>query len=914
MLRMIFDGHVHQLPDIDPAETIEWLDSLDAVVDTHGKTRARYLLSRLMERANESQVSFPATVSTPYVNTIPLEQEPWFPGDEHIERRIRAFVRWNAAMMVVKANKQADGIGGHLSTFASSAALYEIGFNHFFRGKDDGNAGDHVYFQGHAAPGVYARAFMEGRLTADDLDHFRREIGRGGRGLSSYPHPRLMPEFWEFPTVSMGLGPITSLYHARFNRYLHNRQIDDTSQSRVWAFLGDGECDEPETLGAISLASREQLDNLVFVVNCNLQRLDGPVRGNGKVIQELEAVFRGAGWNVIKVVWGSKWDPLLAQDKDGVLLNKMNNTVDGEFQRYAVEDGGYIRDNFFGPDERLRQMVSHLSDDDLRNLPRGGHDYRKLYAAYKAATENLGSGRPTVILCKTVKGWTLGEGFEGRNSTHQIKKMTKQQIVDLRDRLYMHDEIPESSIEADDPPYFKPAEDSVEYQYMMERRRALDGSIPKRTTRVRRELSLPDPASFSEMWGGSGGQEVSTTMAFTRLLRSLTRDAHVGERIVPIIPDEARTFGMDSLFREIGIYAAQGQKYEPVDHDLLLSYSESAKGQILEEGITEAGSMASFIAAGTSYATRGVPMVPFYTFYSMFGFQRVGDLVWQAADIRARGFLMAATAGRTTLMGEGLQHQDGHSLVLASTVPAVQAYDPAFAYELGAIVQAGLDRMYGGGPADWTDVFYYITLYNENYEMPVMPEVEGLAEQIVEGIHKFADAPDVDGAKAATILFSGVTHLAARAAAVELAEHYGVAAELWSVTSYKALREDGLSAERHNRLHPGGEQRIPLVAERLAESSGPITAVSDFMAIVPDQIRQFVDDRTFTTLGTDGMGRSDTREALRHFFEIDTGHVVVAVLAGLLADGEVEASVVEDAIARYDIDTDAADPWTSYTP
>ncbi|NKB41419.1 MAG: pyruvate dehydrogenase (acetyl-transferring), homodimeric type, partial [Ilumatobacter sp.] len=810
-------------------------------------------------------------------------------------------------------NKTADGIGGHLSTFASSAALYEIGFNHFFRGKDDGNAGDHVYFQGHAAPGVYARAFMEGRLTADDLDHFRREIGRGGRGLSSYPHPRLMPDFWEFPTVSMGLGPITSLYHARFNRYLHNRQIDDTSQSRVWAFLGDGECDEPETLGAISLAAREKLDNLVFVVNCNLQRLDGPVRGNGKAIQELEAVFRGAGWNVIKVVWGSKWDPLLAQDKDGVLLNKMNTTVDGEFQRYAVEDGGYARDHFLGPDERLRQMVSHLSDDELRNLPRGGHDYRKLYAAYKAATENLGSGAPTVILCKTVKGWTLGEGFEGRNSTHQIKKMTKQQIVDLRDRLYLHDEIPESSIEADHPPYFKPSEDSVEYQYMMERRRALDGSVPKRTTRVRRELSLPDPSTFAEMWTGSGGQEVSTTMAFTRLLRSLTRDEHIGGRIVPIIPDEARTFGMDSLFREIGIYASQGQKYEPVDHDLLLSYSESAKGQILEEGITEAGSMASFIAAGTSYATRGVPMVPFYTFYSMFGFQRVGDLAWQAADIRARGFLMAATAGRTTLMGEGLQHQDGHSLVLASTVPAVQAYDPAFAYEIGAIVQAGMNRMYGGGPADWTDVFYYITLYNENYEMPVMPEGDGLAEQIIEGIYKFADAPEVSDAKPATILFSGVSHVASRKAAAELAEHYGVAAELWSVTSYKALRENGLSAERHNRLHPSDKQRIPIVTDRLAASTGPITAVSDFMAIVPDQVRQFVDGRTFKTLGTDGMGRSDTREALRHFFEIDAGHVVVAVLSGLLADGAIEAAVVEDAIARYDIDPDALDPWTSYT-
>jgi pyruvate dehydrogenase E1 component len=905
---MIFDGHVHQLPDIDPTETQEWLDSLDAVVDSHGKTRARYLLSRLMERANESQVSFPATVSTPYVNTIPREEEPWFPGDEHIERRIRAFIRWNAAMMVVKANKAADGIGGHLSTFASSAALYEIGFNHFFRGKDDGTPGDHVYFQGHAAPGVYARAYLEGRLTDDDLDHFRREIGRPGHGLSSYPHPRLMPDFWEFPTVSMGLGPITALYHARFNRYLQNRQIDDTSGSRVWAFLGDGECDEPETLGAISLAAREQLDNLIFVVNCNLQRLDGPVRGNGKVIQELEAVFRGAGWNVIKVIWGSKWDELLAQDKDGALLNKMNTTVDGEFQRYAVEDGEYIRSNFFGPDERLRKMVADLSDDELRSLPRGGHDYRKLYAAYKAATENLGSKRPTVILCKTVKGWTLGEGFEGRNATHQIKKMTKDQIIALRDRLYLHDEIPESAIDEANPPYFRPAKDSIEYQYMMERRKALDGSIPKRTTADRRPLELPDDTVFAELRAGSNGQEVSTTMGFTRLLRGLCRDEHIGPRIVPIIPDEARTFGMDALFRELKIYASQGQKYEPVDHDLLLSYSESHQGQILEEGITEAGSMSSFIAAGTSYATRGVPMVPFYTFYSMFGFQRVGDLIWQATDIRARGFLMAATAGRTTLLGEGLQHQDGHSLVLASTVPAIQAYDPAFAYEVGAIVQAGLDRMYGGGPPEETDVMYYITLYNENYEMPPIPDTPGLAEQIVEGLYRFEAAPEGPSNRA-TILFSGSAHTAAREAAAELAEHYDVAAELWSATSYKALREEAQAAERWNRLHPSQEARVPRVAEILSDSAGPITAVSDFMASVPEQIERFVPDRTFVALGTDGMGRSDTREALRRFFEIDTGHVVVSVLSALHTDGVVDASVVDDAINRYDIDPDAIDPY-----
>ncbi len=912
---MIFDGYVHQLPDTDPTETQEWLDSLDAVVDTHGKTRARFLLSKLLDRANASQVSFPATVSTPYVNTIPREQEPWFPGDEHIERRIRAFIRWNAAMMVVKANKHADGIGGHLSTFASSASLYEIGFNHFFRGKDD-TPGDHVYFQGHAAPGIYARAYLEGRLTDEDLDHFRQEIGRDGRGLSSYPHPRLMPEFWEFPTVSMGLGPITALYHARFNRYMLNREIDDTSDSRVWAFLGDGECDEPETLGAISLASREQLDNLVFVVNCNLQRLDGPVRGNGKVIQELEAVFRGAGWNVIKVVWGSRWDELLAQDKDGVLLNRMNNTVDGEFQRYAVENGDYIRDNFFGPDPRLRQMVQHLTDDELRTLPRGGHDYKKLYAAYKAATENLGSGRPTVILAKTVKGWTLGPGFEGRNSTHQIKKMTKQQLLDLRDRLHLHDEIPEELIHAENPPYFRPTEDSIEYQYMMERRKALGGSLPTRTTKARKPLTLPKASAYDEMKAGSGEMEVSTTMGFTRLLRSLCRDDDAGERVVPIIPDEARTFGMDALFRELEIYASQGQKYEPVDHDLLLSYTEDSDGQILEEGITEAGSMASFIAAGTSYATRGVPMIPFYTFYSMFGFQRVGDLVWQAADIRARGFMMAATAGRTTLLGEGLQHQDGHSLVLASTVPSVQAYDPAFAYEVGAIVKAGVEQMYGsdsrenGGDLD-PDVVYYITLYNENYVMPKLdPErAHEFETGAVRGLYRWQEAPE-GPSKRATILFSGISHAAAREARDELAEHYDVGAELWSATNYKKLREEALDAERWNRLHPSLERRVPLVRQLLDASEGPITAVSDFMKIVPEQIARWAPgERPFNILGTDGMGRSDTREKLRRFFEIDTGHVVVATLTGLLEAGQIDAAVVDDAIRRYDIDPDASDPY-----
>ncbi|MEX0848165.1 MAG: pyruvate dehydrogenase (acetyl-transferring), homodimeric type [Ilumatobacteraceae bacterium] len=904
---MIFDGYVHQLPDSDPGETSEWLDSLDAVIDAHGKPRARFLLSKLLERARESQVSFPATVSTPYINTIPREMEPWFPGDEFIERRIRAFVRWNAAAMVVRANKAAEGIGGHLSTFASSASLYEIGFNHFFRGKDDGNAGDHVYFQGHAAPGVYARAFLEGRLGEDDLDHFRREIGRGGRGLSSYPHPRLMPHFWEFPTVSMGLGPLTALYHARFNRYLQNRELDDTSASRVWAFLGDGECDEPETLGALSLASREKLDNLVFVVNCNLQRLDGPVRGNGKIIQELEAVFRGAGWNVIKVILGSKWDPLLAKDKDGALLNKLNTTVDGEFQRYTIEQGAYIRDNFFGPDPRLRQMVQHLTDDDLVNLPRGGHDYRKLYAAYKAATENLGSGAPTVILAKTIKGWTLGPEIEGRNATHQIKKMNKDQLLALRDRLYLHDEIPESSLDTDIPPYFRPAEDSVEYQYMVERRRGLGGSIPKRRTAPRKPLPLPDDGAFAELRKGSGSQSVSTTMSFTRLLRNLARDEGFGKYVVPIIPDEARTFGMDSLFRELKIYASQGQKYEPVDHDLLLSYAEAANGQILEEGITEAGAMSSFIAAATSYSHRGLATVPFYTFYSMFGFQRVGDLIWQAADIRARGFLMAATAGRTTLLGEGLQHQDGHSLVLASTVPPVQAYDPAFAYEVAAIVQAGLERMYGTSGTEDPDVFYYLTLYNENYPMPVAPDVPDLAQQIMRGLYRFAEAPAA--ARQATLLFSGSAQGPAQAAAAGLRDRYEVGVELWSATSYKKLREDALAVERWNRLHPSDEARTPIVSELLAGTPGPIVAVTDFMKIVPEQIARWVPDRSFTPLGTDGMGRSDTRESLRRFFEIDEGHVVVAVLSALLAEGQVDADLVAKAIADYDIDPEGLDPY-----
>jgi pyruvate dehydrogenase E1 component len=892
-----FDESVRQLPDSDPGETSEWLESLDSVVHFHGKNRARYLLARLHERAQQLDLGFSAPISTPYVNTIPRDSEPWFPGDEHIERRIRAYVRWNAAVMVSRANKSAEGIGGHLSTFASSASLYEVGFNHFFRGKQDGQPGDHVYIQGHAAPGIYARAFLEGRLTQHDLDSFRREIGRDGKGLSSYPHPRLMPGFWEYPTVSMGLGPITALYHARFNRYLHNRRIDDTSESRVWAFIGDGETDEPETLGSISLAAREKLDNLIFVVNCNLQRLDGPVRGNGKIIQELEAVFRGAGWNVIKVIWGSKWDDLLARDSDGLLLNRMNATVDGEYQRYSVEGGAYAREHFFGADPHLRQMVAHLSDDELASLPRGGHDYKKLYAAYKAAVDNLGSGRPTVILAKTIKGWTLGPQVEGRNATHQIKTLTLDQLRAMRDRLHLQEEIPDSMLDVEHPPYYCPPPDSVEHQYMMERRRALDGPLPQRVAWTRRPMALPPHDAFAEFAAGSGGQQVSTTMAFTRLLRNLARDQAFGPRIVPIVPDEARTFGMDSLFRELKIYAAHGQKYEPVDHDLLLSYAESAQGQILEEGITEAGAMSSFIAAATSYSTRGVPMVPFYTFYSMFGFQRVGDLIWQAADSRARGFLMGATAGRTTLMGEGLQHQDGHSLLLASTIPACQAYDPAFAYELAALIEHGIGRMHGDDPAD---IFYYITLYNENLVMPARPAHVTDAD-IVNGLYRFTPG---DGPAEASILFSGTSYLAAERAAAILRDDHGITVDLWSATSYKSLRDDAIETERWNRLHPGEEPRTPLVRSILGGATTPVVAVSDFMRIVPEQIANHLGGRRFLALGTDGMGRSDTREALRRFFETDAEHVVVAVLTTLVDSGRVTRAQVAGAISRFGMNPD----------
>ncbi len=894
---MIIDGFTHQLPDTDPGETREWLESLDTVISAEGPARARFLMAKLIERARAQNVGVPASVSTPYINTIPPEHEAWFPGDEDIEQRIRRFVRWNAAVMVVKANHEAEGIGGHLSTFASSAVLYEVGFNHFFRGKGDGTPGDHVYFQGHAAPGIYARAFLERRLDEDDLDNFRREIGGG---LSSYPHPRLMPDFWEYPTVSMGLGPINSIYQARFNKYLSHRKIDNTDESKVWCFLGDGETDEPETLGSISLAGREKLDNLIWVVNANLQRLDGPVRGNGKIIQELEAMFRGAGWNVIKVIWGCSWDPLLAKDVDNVLVEKMNSTVDGEYQRFKAEDGAYVREFFFGPDPRLRQMVDHMSDDEIWKLRRGGLDYHKVYAAFKAASEFKGA--PTVVIAKTIKGWTLGPDVEGRNATHSIKKLSNQQLLTLRDRLHLEDDIPAEALEGDaEPPYFRPAEDSPEHQYLMKRRAALDGVMPTRPMEIRRPLEMPDESVYTEFDAGSGKAEVSTTGAYVRLLRSLARDEKFGHRVVPIIPDEGRTFGMDALFKELRIYASQGQQYEPVDHNMLLSYVEDQAGQILEEGITEAGSMASWIAAATSYATRGVPVVPFFTFYSMFGFQRVGDSIWAAADARARGFLIGGTAGRTTLLGEGLQHQDGHSLLLASTVPVCQAYDPAFAYEVAAIVKDGLRRMY----AENEDIFYYLTAYNENYVQP--PKPEGADEGIVRGLYRFADRPE-GGSHQATILFSGPAQGAARAAQGELLEHYGVAADLWSATNYKLLREEAVEVERWNLLHPGDEQRIPYVTGLLQDGAGPVVAVSDYMKMVPDQVGRWI-PRRYVTLGTDGFGRSDTREALRRFFEVDAGHVVVATLSGLAADGVVGPEVVADAMSRYNVDPESVNPF-----
>jgi len=867
-----FDGIAHQLIDTDPAATAGWLEAFDAAAEVYGSARARFLLMKLLERSHALQMGFPPTVSTPYLNTIAPDSEPAFLGDPAIEKRIRAHVRWNAVAMVIRANAIAPGIGGHLATYASSASLYEVGFNHFFRGKDAGGAGDQVFFQGHASPGIYARAFLEGRLDEDDLDHFRFEAKRVGTarpGLSSYPHPRLMPDFWEYPTVSMGLGPISAIYQARHNRYLAHRGLADTSSSRVWAFLGDGECDEPEALGALGLAGRERLDNLTFVVNCNLQRLDGPVRGNGKIIQELEAAFMGAGWKVFKVLWGSQWDDLFARDVDGVLLEKLTTTPDGTFQRYSTAPGAIVREEFFGTDPRLAALVSHLSDEDIERLPRGGHDDRKLFAAYSAAVEHV--GQPTVILAHTVKGWALGAKVEAKNATHQIKHMSRDELLLLRDRLNLQSKITDEQVDEHAPAYVRLDPDSVEQRYLLEGRRSLGGPLPRRVVR-HDELSLPEFADFAEFLAGSGALEVSTTAAMVRVLRTLLRHPGIGERIVPIVPDEGRTFGMDALFSEVGIYSPMGQRYTPVDAEMMLSYRESADGQIFEEGITEAGASAAFQAAAISYSSLACPTIPFYLFYAMFGFQRTGDQFWQLGDARARGFLLGATAGKTTLQGEGLQHQDGTSQLLAAAYPAVRAFDPAFAYEVAVLVAHGLEEMYGAEP---NDVVYYLTLYNENIVQPPMPE--GVVEGIVKGISLFR--MPLENFEQATVLFSGPTATEALRAAEILEAQHGVSVALYSVTSYSELRREALEANRTGRA-------TSYVAEVLKSAPGPIVAVCDYDSLVPQQIAPFL-PRPLAVLGTDGFGMSDTRAALRRHFGTDAEGIVAAVLKGQATDGRI---------------------------
>ncbi|MCU0291919.1 MAG: pyruvate dehydrogenase (acetyl-transferring), homodimeric type [Thermoanaerobaculaceae bacterium] len=879
-----------QLFDADPEETQEWVDALDGVLGSGGPERARFLLRRVLKRARMQHLGIDV-IETPYINTISPEQEPAFPGDEEMEKRIRRIVRWNAMAMVTRANHRAPGLGGHLSTYASAASLYEVGFNHFFRGKAAGS-GDQIYYQGHAAPGIYARAFLEGRLDEARLDAFRRETT--GHGLSSYPHPRRMPEMWEFPTVSMGLGPLNAIYQARFNRYLLHRGLADTAGSRVWAFLGDGETDEPESLGALHVAATEGLDNLVFVVNCNLQRLDGPVRGNGKIIQELEAVFRGSGWNVVKVILGREWDELLRSDEHGVLLARLNTIVDGWWQRYHVEGGAFMRHHFFGVDPRLQELVAHLSDQQIWDLKFGGHDHQKIYAAYKLATET--EGRPTAVLVKTVKGWSLGRDFEGRYTTHQQKKLNVAQLKAFRDILHLP--IADGELEDEEPPYFHPGAGSPEVEYLRSRREVLGGTLPLRRVQVA-VPDLPPVEAYAELLGGSP-REVSTTMAFVSLLRRLLREPGLGPRIVPIIPDEARTFGMESLFKEHGIYASKGQLYEPVDHNLILRYREAQDGQILEEGITEAGSMASFTAAGTAYSTHGLALVPFYIFYSMFGFQRIGDLVWAFGDQRGRGFLLGATAGRTTLQGEGLQHNDGHSPLLFSVVPNVRVYDPAYAYELAVIIRDGLRRMIG----EDEDTFYYLTLYNENLPMPAMPE--GVEEGIVRGLYRVRSASGGHALRV-QLLGSGIMLREALRAAELLESRFGIGADVWSVTSYQQLRADALACERWNRLHPLELPRVPYVSERLGGQPGPVIAVSDYLKAVPDQVARWVPEG-LTPLGTDGYGLSDTRQALRRHFEIDAEHVVVAALGELARRGVLPPEAVAGAIGELGLDPEAGDP------
>lgn len=881
--------------DKDTLETKEWLDSLTGVLRAQGADRARFLLERLQEKAERNGVDVTAPHVTPYVNTIAVERQPEFPGDRAIERSIKSIIRWNALAMVVRANMKADGIGGHIASYASAATLYEIGFNHFFRGADSEGGGDFVYFQGHSTPGVYARAFLEGRLSTEKLANFRRELAEGG-GLSSYPHPWLMPDFWEFPTVSMGLGPIMAIYHARFLRYVRDRGLADTSPRHIWCFLGDGETDEPESLGSITLASRENLDNLIFVINCNLQRLDGPVRGNGKIIQELEAIFRGAGWNVIKVIWGSNWDPLLAEDHDGLLRKRMMEVVDGEYQRYSVESGKYIREHFFGKYPELLKRVEHLSDDELRKLSRGGHDPIKVYAAYKEAVEH--KGQPTVILAKTVKGYGLGEGGEGKNIAHNTKKLAEEARVKFKERFHLT-LTPEQvhNLEC-----FRPADNSPEIKYLLERRKALGGFVPQRRVKSPK-LPAPSDELINKYLETHTGRDASTTMAFVSLLRALLRDKELGKWIVPIIPDEARTFGMEPMFNQFGIYSSVGQKYEPVDHDTLTSYREAKNGQIIEEGISEAGSMSSFIAAGTAYANLGLPMIPFYIFYSMFGFQRIGDLAWAAGDSRCRGFLLGGTAGRTTLNGEGLQHQDGHTHILGATFPSVLCYDPAFAYEIAIIIQEGIRRMYGEGES----IYYYLILANENYTMAPMPK--GSKEGILKGMYKFRPAT-LDKLKVKTkvhLLGSGSILHSALLAQELLADKFGVAADVWSVTSYKELRRDALACERWNRLHPTAKPRRSYLEQVLEKEEGAFLAVSDYMKLWAESIARWVPGGLLP-LGTDGYGRSESRPALRRHFEVDAEFVMIGALEQLARRGEVKPQEVEKAIKELGIDPEKIDP------
>jgi pyruvate dehydrogenase E1 component len=881
---------------IDDVEIQEWLESLDSVLESSGTDVAREILERLRAHATVSGIDLPFTANTPYANTIPARLEPLFPGDQQLERRIKSLIRWNALAMVVRANRMEHNIGGHISTYASAATLYEVGFNHFFRARSENFEGDTIYFQGHAAPGIYSRAYLEGRITIEQLENFRRELKPGG-GLSSYPHPWLMPEFWEYPTVSMGLSPLMAIYQARFNRYLVNRGLKPATDAKVWAFLGDGETDEPESLGAITLASREKLDNLIFVVNCNLQRLDGPVRGNGQIIQELESAFRGARWNVIKVLWGSEWDPILERDTEGLLVKRMGEVVDGEYQKLVVSSGDYVRQFFFGSDPRLLKLVEPLPDEALRRLRLGGHDPRKVYAAYKAAVEHKGG--PTVILARTIKGYGLGEAGEGKNVTHQQKKLNEDELREFRSRFG----IPLSDGDISDVPFYRPPDDSEEIRYLKTRREALGGYTPQRKVRSTPLVADHDEL-FREFHDGSDGREVSTTMAFVAMLRKMLKHPEIGKLIVPIVPDEARTFGMESLFRTVGIYSSVGQKYEPVDVNTLLYYKEAKDGQILEEGITEAGSVASFIAAGSAYASHGINTVPFFIYYSMFGFQRVADFIWAAADMRTRGFLLGGTAGRTTLAGEGLQHQDGNSHVLALPVPNLLAYDPAYAYEIAVIIQDGIRRMYKDGE----NIFYYITVMNEPYAMPTMPA--GVEEGILKGMYKFRAAVNKKSKLRAQLFGSGAILNEVVAAQDLLEQKYGVSADVWSVTSYKCLYTDGIETERWNRLHPSTKPRVPYVKQCLEGSQGVLVAASDYLKTLPNMISKWM-PRRLATLGTDGFGRSEGRTSLREFFEVDSRFITLATLHELYTDGQLEKSVLDKAITELGINPDKPNPVIS---